>query len=167
MIQKCAALLQQPPHVGANPSSLHEGFWLCNHIFKEISKKASSNTAAGIGLSSKRIFLFTTKDLPPVPDKSTQEVENAQADTHSKQLYDADIDLELFPIRVKKQIFDYSRFYSTIIKVDAEEANDYILNQSEKLSDLATRVRRREFKKKRLGRVDFRIAEGVIVGTQL
>lgn len=121
----------------------------------------------GMHLSSKRIFLFTTRDLPPVPDKSSQEVEIAQAQTHAKQLEDADVDLELFPIRVKGQLFDYSKFYSTIIKVDADEAGEYLINASDKLSDLASRIRRREFKKKRLGRVDFRISEGVIVGTQL
>ena len=166
MIQRCNALMENPPKPASNPSSLHEAFWLSNHIFKEVSKKGT-NTADGMNMSSKRIFLFTTRDIPPIPDKSSQEVEIAQAETHAKQLEDADIDLELFPIRIKGQIFDYSKFYQSIIKVDAEEAAEYLLGQSDKLSDLAARVRRREFKKKRLGRVDFRISEGVIVGTQL
>lgn len=130
-------------------------------------KKKSTNKADAMNMTSQRIFLFTTQDSPPIPEKSSLDVEVAQAQTHAKQLEEFEIELELFPIRVKGHLFDYSKFYSSIIKVDAEEATDYILSQCEKLSDLATRIRRREFKKRRLGRVDFRISEGVIVGTQL
>lgn len=118
-------------------------------------------------MTSKRIFLFTTQDTPPVPESSSLEIEKAQAQTHSEQLANYDIDLELFPIRGNKATFDYSKFYSSIIKVDADEAQEHLTRQIDKLSDLATRIRRKEFKKRRLGRVDFRIAEGVIVGTQL
>lgn len=166
MIQACNVLLENPPRPASNPSSIYEAFWLSHHIFKEMKKK-STNKADAMSLTSQRIFLFTTQDVPPVPDKSTLEVEVAQAQTHAQQLDEFEIELELFPIRVKGQLFDYSKFYSSIIKVDAEEATEYILSQCEKLSDLATRIRRREFKKRRLGRVDFRISEGVIVGTQL
>ena len=165
MIHACSALMEEPPIPASNSSSLHEAFWLCHHIFKEKAKK-SSTTKEALMLRSQRIFLFTTSDMPPIPDKSTLELEIAHAQTHARQLDEFEIELELFPIRVK-ELFDYSKFYSSIMKVDPEEANEYILKQCEKLSDLATRIRRREFKKRRLGRVDFRISEGVIVGTQL
>lgn len=165
MIQKTAILLQQPPKLDSNPTPLHEAFWLCNHIFKENAKKSTGK--AGLGISSKRIFLFTTSDLPPCPEDAQQETINSQAELHGKQLADCDIDLELFPIRAKGKLFDYSKFFSNIIAVDPDEANMMILSQTDRLSDLAARIRRREFKKKRLGRVDFRIGEGVIVGSQL
>jgi Ku70/Ku80 N-terminal alpha/beta domain len=167
MIQKSANLIDSTPSLSENPTALFEAFWLCNYIFQEIKNKKSSAQGAQVAMTSRRVFLFTTSDLPSCQDGTDQETANAQAEQHGIKLGENDIDLELFPIRTKGHLFDYGKFFSKIITIDPEEASDVLPGQSDRLADLAARVRRREFKKKRLGRVDFRIGEGVIIGTQL
>lgn len=167
MIQKCASLLESTPAIASNPTPLFEALWLCNYIFQEIKNKKGANQGSQVSMTSRRVFLFTTSDLPSFQDGSTQETAISQAEQHGLKLGENDIDLELFPIRTKGQIFDYSKFYSKIITADPDEGTDILLGQNDRLADLAARIRRREFKKKRLGRVDFRIGEGVIIGTQL
>ena len=153
MVLKSNALLHEDFAPAEAPLPLHEALWICNHIFKELGSKAES---------SKRIFLFTSEDVPP----GGSEEARAQAESHAKQLNSCNVEIELFPIRLKGRIFNYAAFYSGIITVDPDEVSKDLIDPSDKLSDLAVRIRKREFKKKRLGRVDFRISEGVIVGTQ-
>lgn len=154
MIAKNSQLLNTLPTPASSSCALYEAFWICNHIFKETGSKVES---------SKRIFLFTTEDNPSGGDSSAR----AQAITHAKQLDETGVQIELFPIRMKGSLFNYENFYTEIIKLDPDEINSEITNPSDKLSDLSLRIRRREFKKRRLGRVDFKIGDGVIIGTQL
>jgi hypothetical protein len=169
MIHKTSSLLTNLPAASSVPHPLYEAFWLCNQMFKELGTPSTGGSSStGMATSSKRIFLFTSCDTVPCPPKSTPAEALAQALQYVKELQNAEVEIELFPIRAKGKIFDYSLFYANVITVDPEEANQELLTgPSDKLADLAVRIRRREFKKKRLGRVDFRIGEGVIIGTQL
>lgn len=153
MITKSSSLTASSMIPSDKQLPLHEALWLCNNTFKELGSKMES---------SKRIFLFTSEDTPP----GGSEINRVQAKKHADQLSSSEIDIELFPIRMKGKMFNYSAFYSDIITLDPDDINNDLIDPSDKLSDLAVRIRKREFKKKRLGRVDFRIGEGVIVGTQ-
>src|SRR3990167_602814 len=164
MIQKTNELITNLPRVSQSICPLHEALWICSHIFKQSEKGPVSNS--GIVPTSQRIFLFTCECEPPVPADRDLDTAKSEAMVHVQQLAIANVEIELFPIRVIGKIFDYTRFYGEIVTVDPDEANDQVLHPSSKLSDLAVRIRRREFKKRRLGRVDFRIGEGLIVGTQ-
>ena len=164
MIQRTNELIQTLPRISQTVCPLHEALWICSHIFKQSEKGPVSNS--GAMPTSQRIFLFTAECEPPVPADRDLETAISQAMVYVQQLATANVEIELFPIRVAGKIFDYTKFYGDIVTVDPDEANEQVLNPSSKLSDLAVRIRRREFKKRRLGRVDFRIGEGVIVGTQ-
>ena len=118
--------------------------------------------------ASKRVFLFTSECIPPCPPNQSQEAMISQATEHAKRLSESDVEIELFAIYKPGEVFDYSKFYTSIISFDPDEVNENDTRDPySKISDLSLRIRRKEFKKRRLGRVDFRISEGVIIGTQL
>ena len=140
-------------------TSLYEALWTCSHVFQQSNLKNQS---------SQRIFLFTSVDEP---DKGKEDLQ-AQAIHHANRLSTEEVEIELFPLRSGSIIFNYNKFYKDIVnfEVDGDDAdlvNYNQIGQNERLEQLHIRLRRKEFKKRQVGAVDFELGVGVKVGTKL
>lgn len=132
---------------------LYEALWTCSQIFKDKGSKDSTQ----------RIFLFTSVDNPDSKDTDLQ----AKALHHAEELSKKNIEIELFPLRINNKIFDYNQFFSGIISFDVDDLNKEMTQPNDKLAYLNIRLRRKEFKKRILGKVDMGLGEGVNVGVKL
>lgn len=132
---------------------LYEALWACSQIFNDKGKKDSTQ----------RIFLFTSEDKPDSHDPELQ----AKAFHHAEELRKKGIEIELFPLRINNRVFDYGAFFADIITFDVDDLNKEMTNPNDKLAYLNIRLRRKEFKKRILGKVDLSLGEGVAVGTRL
>ncbi|CAD8142730.1 unnamed protein product [Paramecium pentaurelia] len=121
-----------------NNAHFHECLWLCNHEFKELDKNKFNM----------RIFLFTPDDLPYFKDQNAR----SSALKYAKQLKDADVQIELFPLPSQNE-FKIARFYGEIITIDLDEVNNAVLDTSTKIMDLHQRIKQKEFKKRALNRL--------------
>jgi len=137
--------------VSETQPKVYEALWICKHLFEEEGQSLET---------SQRIFLFTTEDDP----NSGNEEFLKKAYQHATQLNKQNIEIELFPLRANNKPFDYSRFYGDIVTLDADDVTGEL--NRDRLSNLGERLRRKEFKKRMLGRVDFRLSEGLIVGSK-
>lgn len=75
-------------------------------------------------------------------------------------------------MRSGTSIFNYDTFYKDIVnfEIDDEDADLTALNtlgSNDRLEMLHVRLRRKEFKKRQVGAVDFELGDGVKVGTRL
>ena len=91
---------------------------------------------------------------------------------HANRLSTEEVEIELFPLRSGNSIFNYNKFYKSIVnfEVDGDDAdliNFNQMGQNERLEQLHVRLRRKEFKKRQVGAVDFQLGDGVKVGTKL
>ncbi len=63
----------------------------------------------------------------------------------------------MFPLPLPDVIFDVRTFYAELVAFDSEELNAGMLDVSQKIQDLSRRLRAKEFKKRRLGRIIMKI----------
>lgn len=136
------------------PHPLNEALWICNHLFQEKGTKKEA---------SRRIFLFTADDNPNGDNLDLQ----AQALNQAKQLSDQNVDIELFPLKIDNRAFDYKKFFIQIISFEEDEISSGMFNPQDRISELSVRLKKKEFKKRIVSRLDFRIGEGTIIGTKL
>lgn len=166
-LEECMDLLNPDPNNNfdgddcdfPSKTSLYEALWTCSHVFQQSNLKNQS---------SQRIFLFTSVDEP---DKGKEDLQ-AQAIHHANRLCTEEVEIELFPLRSENTIFNYNKFYKDIVnfEVDGDDAdliNYNQIGQNERLEQLHVRLRRKEFKKRQVGAVDFELGDGVKVGTKL
>ena len=115
-------------------------------------------------MGHRRIFLFTNDDNPNAHDQNVRD----QSLQRAKDLSELGIDIELFNMNRKGHTFDPTLFYQHIISTDGEE---YVgmshLDASAKFEELRARVRRKEFKKRALGRIPFTLRSGLLMSVQL
>lgn len=125
-------------------------FWSCSSTFGPLKRKPGS----------KRLFLFTNNDEPQRDNVSLQRAAKIRA----RDLTDLGILIELFELG---HGFDLSRFYADIlpVPVDDEDAETFstshTASSSEKFSELMAKVRRRESRKRALGKMSFELGEGM------
>ena len=152
-IKESSSLIQEfkTASFAQKDAPLSEALWVCSHMFQNIGSKEAE----------KRIFLFTSEDNPNRKDKEVQ----TQALHQAKLLTEKNIDIELFPLRINNRSFDYNLFFQEIVSFDEDELNEELMNPNLKISQLKIRLRRKEFKKRKVGAVDFSLGEGVLVGT--
>lgn len=119
--------------------ALSDVLWECSNVF----------TNSPFKLAQKRILLFTSTDDPHSDNKELKR----RALQKSKDLQDTHVELELLHLG---QSFDVFKFYNDIIN-----ENDLILlaNPSEKIEELLTRVRMKEYKKRATSRAPFHLKD--------
>ncbi len=66
---------------------------------------------------------------------------------------DQDIQIELFPLKLKKEQkgkfykkFDINKFYAHILLLDIDEINANLIDTSDKIFELKSRLKQKEFK---------------------
>jgi ATP-dependent DNA helicase 2 subunit 1 len=75
------------------------------------------------------------------------------------------VEIELFPIEVDKK-FQIEHFYVDIITYDPDDLTKDVICPTTRLSELALRLRRKEFKKRMLGRTCLQLGGDFQVGTK-
>jgi len=133
---------------------LYEALWACSSMFKE---------SKGTGEVTQRLFMFTSDDDPNSNDKKEQET----AINHMKSMNSSDIEIELFPIDIPSfPPFQMNRFYGNAIVIDKEDVSESTINFSVKLAQLNSRIRKKEFSKRLVSRIDFKFGGSVSVGVR-
>eukprot|EP01132_Coremiostelium_polycephalum_P010819 gene10819-13255_t len=133
-----------------------DALWTCSTMFSNCTVK----------VSHKRIFLFTNEDNPNGFNENLRTISFQRA----KDLTDLGIQIELFSMNRLDERFDFTLFYQYILLFDD---NDYIdpqqFDASTKFSELRNKLKRKEFKKRSLGKIPLYIGQGnqIIIATQL
>ncbi|CAN0246272.1 unnamed protein product [Ascophyllum nodosum] len=107
----------------------------------------------------KRIFLFTNDDDPTRGDDN----EEKKLQIVAKDAVHASIEIQLFHLKQSDGTrFDTEKFYRAILSGDGDDYNDKFLGEGcGDPQELMRRVRRKEFKKRRLARLPFYLREGL------
>jgi len=124
---------------GHGSALLVEALWLCHDLL-------THNTSS----SSRRILLFTDEDQP----NQDKPHDMQRALTRARDLGEQDITLEVFPFNRLNHNFDFRVFYAQAVVLDEDEAAQEVTG-AEKLEELMSIMHKREFKKRRLGTLDF------------
>jgi ATP-dependent DNA helicase 2 subunit 1 len=77
------------------------------------------------------------------------------------------IEFEVFPLVFNKMKFSYAKFYVNILQSEPDEMDKDLLEPAEKIEELNIRLRRKEFRKRILGRMDFKLTGGNILGIKM
>lgn len=91
-----------------------------------------------------------------------------QSVQRAKDLSELGIDIELFGMYKGDKPFDASLFFQDIISIDEEDfTGNLTMDANVKFEELRARVRRKEFKKRALGRIPFVLRPGLQMGVRL
>lgn len=103
-------------------------------------------------LSSKRLFLITCNDDPAY---GSREAELA-ARRRAGDLFDVDIDIELFAWETVRRPFIFEKFFKSIF---AETGSDSSFSAARKFEEFERKLRRKEAKKRTVFQVKFKLHE--------
>ncbi len=93
----------------SNQFSLDKVFWNCSNIFSLVSQK----------IDTKRIMMFTRESHPHADNKNQEKL----AKNKAKDMNDIGILLELIPLIIADEKFDYGKFYGDLLMLDEEQIN--------------------------------------------
>ena len=124
-------------------SLLVEALWLCHDMFTRTKTTAAAD---------RRIFLFTDEDQP----NQRQPQDQRRAIQRAKDLAEQNITIELFPFNKPQGKFDFRLFYQEILAIDQDENADPIVG-AERLEDLTSLMRKKQFKKRTQGKALFQV----------
>lgn len=115
-----------------------EALWLCHDLITQNKNPAN-----------RKILIFTDEDRPNAnrPNDLQRTIQRA------RDLAQQDILLELFPFNKPDRQFDFNSFFINIIPAD--EDNQGPITAIEKLDDLTTQMHMREYRKRKLGTINF------------
>jgi len=135
-------------------SQLSDVFSVCHHLFQGIEKLNYS----------KRIFLFTNNDNPNGANKHEQ----ARAIQKMRDLYEQDVDIELFPMQ-GTETFEVAKFYADLIAVDPEQLGALSSKEAtnERFLELTKRIRQKEFKKRTLGKTMLHLSPSMDIAVKI
>ncbi len=126
-------------------------FWTCSSVFGPLKKKSGS----------KRVFLFTNEDSPHKTNIGLQRAAKIRA----RDLADLGIFIELFSLSKTDHKFDLTTFYQDVLPIPVDEEEDFIQSQisesTEKFEELMAKVRRREARKRAIGRTMMTFGDGM------
>ncbi|CAM9365845.1 unnamed protein product, partial [Hapterophycus canaliculatus] len=130
-----------------DPCPLKSGLWSCQTEFNTIKQP----------MDHKRIFLFTNDDNPLRGDAD----ETKKVHMIAQDAVNASIELKLFHLKRKGVPFNPDKFYRAILTGDGDDYNEEAIGEgAESTNELIDKVRRKEFKKRRLARMPFHLREG-------
>lgn len=131
-----------------DPCPLRNGLWSCQTEFMTIKHPRDF----------RRIFVFTNDDDP----LKGNDDEKKKVQIVAKDAMEMSIEIQLFHMKRADSVFDPNKFYRSILTRDGDDYNEQEIGASSgEASDLANHVRRKQFKKRTLGRMPFHLCEGV------
>lgn len=123
-----------------------DALWTCSSMFSSSSVK----------VGHKRIFLFTNEDNPNADNMELRR----QALQRVRDLEELGVDVELFALTSAAGTFDPSKFYQHIISVaDDDNPGQFEAITAAKFEELQMRIRRKEHKKRAMGRLPLIIGD--------
>lgn len=139
---------------GSRENSLYNALWVAQALLRKGSTKSAD----------KRILLFTNEDDPFGRIKGATKTDMIRTTIQrAKDAQDMGISIELLPSCRPTEEFDVSLFYADLIGLENVDQSQFITSTSEKLDDIKAQLRKRMFKKRKIKRITFSIANGISI----
>ncbi|XP_077229513.1 ATP-dependent DNA helicase 2 subunit Ku70-like protein [Tasmannia lanceolata] len=139
---------------GSRENSLYNALWVAQALLR---KGSSKNV-------DKRMLLFTNEDDPFGSIKGTAKADMMRTTLQrAKDARDLGISIELLPLSRTDEEFNISLFYADLIGLEGEDISQFISLAGEKLEDMTTQLRKRMFRKRKVRRITFSIANGLSI----
>lgn len=155
---KDPSLFQRNISSATEETVLGNVFWACSSLFGPLKRKPGS----------KRVFLFTNNDEPHAGNVGMQRAAKIRA----RDLSDLGIFVELFELNRTGQQFNLACFYTDVLPLPLDQDDEtistsYTAESSEKFAELMAKVRRRESRKRALGKMPMVFGEGMSIAIRV
>ncbi|XP_065071945.1 X-ray repair cross-complementing protein 6-like [Rhopilema esculentum] len=130
--------------------SMSDVLWACSNIFASCTMK----------MANRRVLLFTNTDDPHELNLDLKR----RALKKAKDLCDLGIFIDLMHIQKPDSKFDVQKFYKDVVFCDEDEDLEILADPSEKFDELLTRVQGKEYKKRAISRLPFKISKDLEFG---
>ncbi|KAL3506595.1 hypothetical protein ACH5RR_031977 [Cinchona calisaya] len=139
---------------GSHDNSLYNAFWVAQALLR----KGSAKTA------NKRILLLTNEDDPFGSIKGVTKMDMMRTTLQrAKDAQDLGISIELLPLSRQDDEFNVSLFYAELLELEGDELTQFKALVGERLEDMKEQLRKRIFKKRKIRRIKFIIANGLSI----
>ncbi|KAF8388525.1 hypothetical protein HHK36_027200 [Tetracentron sinense] len=139
---------------GSRENSLYNALWVAQALLR----KGSAKTA------DKRILLFTNEDDPFGSITGATKTDMRRTTLQrAKDAQDLSISIELLPLSRPDVEFNLSHFYADLMALDNDDLTQFMPSAGEKLEDMKEQLRKRMFRKRKVRRITFSIANGISV----
>ncbi|KAK2980381.1 hypothetical protein RJ640_014554 [Escallonia rubra] len=146
---------------GSRDNSLYNALWVAQALLR----KGSAKTA------DKRILLFTNEDDPFGSIKGVTKIDMTRTTLQrAKDAQDLGISIELLPLSSPSEDFDVSLFYAELLGLEGDELAQFMPLAGERhlpfhfrFEDMNNQLRKRMFKKRKVRRITFVIANGLSI----
>ncbi|EGC32746.1 hypothetical protein DICPUDRAFT_7342, partial [Dictyostelium purpureum] len=149
---------------------LCDALWTCSTMFSNMKQTSAQSQQQN---NFKRIFLFTNQDNPNQYNEGNRNLTIQRA----KDLSELNIQIELFSMNKPGEQFDFTLFYQNILVFgdDDQYIDPNQFNASTKFSELLSKLKRKEFKKRSLGKIPLYIGSSsdnnnnnqIVISTQM
>ncbi|XP_058093568.1 ATP-dependent DNA helicase 2 subunit KU70 [Magnolia sinica] len=139
---------------GSRENSLYNALWVAQALLRKGSRKNVD----------KRILLFTNEDDPFGGIKGAAQKDMIRTTIQrAKDAQDLGISIELLPLSRPNDEFNISLFYADLIGLERDDLSLFIASAGDKLQDMTDQLRKRMFKKRKVRRITFSIANGISI----
>ncbi|KAL3619918.1 ATP-dependent DNA helicase II subunit 1 [Castilleja foliolosa] len=139
---------------GTRDNSLYNALWAAQALLR----KGSIKTA------DKRIMLFTNEDDPFGNIKGVIKMDMMRTTLQrAKDAQDLGISIELLPLSRPDDDFNISTFYAELLGLEDNELAEFKTLAGERFEDMKDQLRKRMYRKRKVRRINFIIANGVSI----
>ncbi|GFY81506.1 ATP-dependent DNA helicase 2 subunit Ku70-like protein [Actinidia rufa] len=139
---------------GSRDNSLYNALWVAQALLR----KGSAKTA------DKRILLFTNEDDPFGSIKGITKIDMMRTTLQrAKDAQDLGISIELLPLSRPDEEFNVSLFYAELLGLEGDDLTQFLISAGERFEDMKDQLRKRMFKKRKVRRITFSIANGISI----
>ncbi|XP_027117138.1 ATP-dependent DNA helicase 2 subunit KU70-like isoform X1 [Coffea arabica] len=139
---------------GSRDNSLYSALWVAQALLR----KGSAKTA------DKRMLLLTNEDDPFGSIKGITKMDMMRTTLQrAKDAQDLGISIELLPLSRRNDEFNVSLFYAELLGLEGDELTQFQALAGERLKDMKEQLRKRIFKKRKIRRIKFIIANGMSI----
>lgn len=131
---------------------LDKVFWYCSNLFAQVTQK----------IDTKRIMMFTHNPQPHEGNKSFEKL----AKNKAKDLNDIGIVLELIPLTLDGEQFDYSKFYGDVLMM-SEEQISALPDPAENFEELEKTVRTKHYRRRPYTHLNLNINDDLSISCSL
>ncbi|PSS35906.1 ATP-dependent DNA helicase 2 subunit like [Actinidia chinensis var. chinensis] len=139
---------------GSRDNSLYNALWVAQALLR----KGSAKTA------DKRILLLTNEDDPFGSIKGITKIDMMRTTLQrAKDAQDLGISIELLPLSRPDEEFNVSLFYAELLGLEGDDLTQFLISAGERFEDMKDQLRKRMFKKRKVRRITFSIANGISI----
>ncbi|KAH6778427.1 ATP-dependent DNA helicase 2 subunit Ku70-like protein [Perilla frutescens var. frutescens] len=139
---------------GTRDNSLYNALWAAQALLR----KGSAKTA------DKRILLFTNEDDPFGNIKGVTKMDMMRTTIQrAKDAQDLGISIELLPLSRPDDDFNVSTFYADLLGLEGNDLAEVKALAAERFEDMKDQLRKRMFRKRKVRRINFIIANGISI----